>query len=78
MQARYSEFRLAGGTMPLSLRYTAIASTTRTLDSMLTSYGLPHVFEIYDGNHVNHIADRVELHVLPFFSDNLAATRGSP
>jgi len=57
---------------------TAIASTTRTLDSMLTSYGLPHVFEIYDGNHVNHIADRVELHVLPFFSDNLAATRGSP
>jgi len=56
---------------------TAIASTTRTLDAMLTSYGLPHVFEIYDGNHVNHIADRVEHQVLPFFARNLAATAGS-
>ena len=57
---------------------TAIASTTRTLDTMLTSYGLPHVFEIYDGNHVNHIANRVEQRVLPFFASNLAAAPGSP
>ena len=57
---------------------TAIASTTRTLDTMLTSYGLSHVFEIYDGNHVNHIADRVEQRVLPFFASNLAAAPGSP
>jgi S-formylglutathione hydrolase FrmB len=57
---------------------TAIASTTRTLDTMLTSYGVPHVFEIYDGNHVNRIADRVEQHVLPFFSNTLAVTPGSP
>jgi S-formylglutathione hydrolase FrmB len=56
---------------------TAIAATTRTLDALFTTSGLPHVFEIYDGNHVNHIADRVEQHVLPFFSRNLAATPGS-
>jgi S-formylglutathione hydrolase FrmB len=52
---------------------TLIASTTRALDLMLTSYGLPHAFEIYAGNHVNHIADRVEQRVLRFFSMNLAA-----
>jgi len=57
---------------------TAIASTTRTLDAMLTSYDVPHVFEIYEGNHVNRIADRVEQHVLPFFSRNLAVPSGSP
>jgi enterochelin esterase-like enzyme len=57
---------------------TAIAATSRMLDAMFTSYKLPHVFEIYDGNHVNHIADRVEKHVLPFFSKNLAATPDAP
>jgi S-formylglutathione hydrolase len=56
---------------------TAIAATTRTLDAVLTSYGVPHVFEIYEGNHVNRIADRVEKHVLPFFSRNLAVPSGS-
>lgn len=38
----------------------------RTLDEMLNGYNLPHMFEIYEGNHVNRIADRVEAKVLPF------------
>ena len=49
-----------------------IASTARTLDQVLRSYGIAHTFETYDGNHVNHIADRVETKVLPFFSANLS------
>jgi S-formylglutathione hydrolase FrmB len=57
---------------------TAIAATTRTLDAMLTSYGVSHAFEIYEGNHVNRVADRVEQHVLPFFSSNLSVPSGSP
>ena len=57
---------------------TSIAETSRTLDAMFTSYKLPHVFEIYDGNHVNHIADRVEQQVLPFFAKHLAAAPGAP
>jgi S-formylglutathione hydrolase len=57
---------------------TAIAATSRMLDAMLTSYKLPHVFEIYDGNHVSHIADRVEQHVLPFFAKHFAAAPGTP
>jgi enterochelin esterase-like enzyme len=50
----------------------AIAGNVRTLDQMLTADGIPHMFEIYEGNHVNHIADRVETKMLPFFSNNLS------
>src|SRR5215469_5912061 len=49
-----------------------IASTVRTLDQMLTQSGIAHTFEIYEGNHVNHIADRMEAKVLPFFSSNVS------
>jgi enterochelin esterase-like enzyme len=54
-----------------------IASTVRTLDQILTSYDIPHAFEIYPGNHVSGIADRVETKTLPFFSKNLSFGRGT-
>lgn len=43
----------------------------KELDRMLTERDVAHSFVIYDGNHVNHVSDRVEGHVLPFFSRNL-------
>jgi S-formylglutathione hydrolase len=49
-----------------------IASAAQKLDDVLTSYGIAHQFEIYEGNHVDHIADRIELKVVPFFSRNLS------
>ncbi len=49
-----------------------IASTVRTLDQLLTSYDITHEFEIYPGNHVSGIADRMETKTLPFFSKNLS------
>jgi S-formylglutathione hydrolase len=54
-----------------------IASTVRTLDQILTSYDIPHAFEIYPGNHVSGIADRVEAKTLPFFSKNLSFEHGA-
>ena len=51
---------------------TFIASATQQLDEVLTSYGIVHQFEIYEGNHVDHIADRIESKVVPFFSRNLS------
>ena len=54
-----------------------IASTVRTLDQILTSYDIPHAFEIYPGNHVNGIADRMENKTLPFFSKNLSFGHGT-
>jgi len=54
-----------------------IATTVRTLDQILTSYEIPHTFEIYPGNHVSGIADRMETKALPFFSKNLAFGHGT-
>ena len=54
-----------------------IASTVRTLDQILTSYDIPHSFEIYPGNHVSGIADRMETKTLPFFSKNLSFDGGA-
>jgi S-formylglutathione hydrolase len=41
------------------------------LDKTLNNYGIGHVYETYDGNHINRVADRLEKKVLPFFADNL-------
>ena len=48
-----------------------IAATVRTLDRVLTDYGIAHEFEIYEGDHLNHVADRIETKMLPFFTKNL-------
>jgi S-formylglutathione hydrolase FrmB len=50
-----------------------IAAATRELGRILTTYGIDHTSEIYDpGNHIDRVDERVEKHVLPFFSGNLA------
>ena len=54
-----------------------IAGTVRTLDKILNAYAIPHSFEIYSGNHVSGIADRVETKTLPFFSKNLSFGHGT-
>jgi S-formylglutathione hydrolase len=56
---------------------TGIAATVRTLDEMLRTDNVAHTFEIYDGNHVDHIADRVEHKMLPFFTTHLTAAPGT-
>ncbi|HZD04672.1 MAG TPA: alpha/beta hydrolase-fold protein [Longimicrobiales bacterium] len=55
----------------------SIADATRTLDGILTLYGIEHTAEIYDpGTHVSRVGERVEEEVLPFFSANLAFPAG--
>jgi S-formylglutathione hydrolase len=53
-----------------------IASNIKILDEALNAYGVPHLFEIYSGDHLNHIADRIETKVLSFFSKNLSLAPG--
>lgn len=48
-----------------------IAASIAELDKILDAYEIDHAFEIYDGNHVNHIDARIEQRVLPFFTKNL-------
>ena len=52
-----------------------LAGSAKALDVLLTSRGVAHTFAIYDGDHVNHVADRVAGHVLGFFSRHLAFGR---
>jgi hypothetical protein len=49
-----------------------IAANIATLDGILNAYSVSHSFEVYGGDHVNHIAERIETYVLPFFSKNLS------
>jgi S-formylglutathione hydrolase FrmB len=49
-----------------------IAETSRTLHELLERYDVKHGFEVYDGDHVNRIGERLEKNVLPFFSKNLS------
>lgn len=51
---------------------TGIAESIKTLDQELSKYSIPHAFEIYDGDHVNHVAKRIEEKMLQFFSNNLS------
>lgn len=48
-----------------------IAATVRTLDRVLADYGIAHDSEIYEGDHVNRVGQRLETKVLPFFSAHL-------
>jgi hypothetical protein len=38
------------------------------LDSLLTSLGVEHTAELYDGDHMKRIRSRIETHVIPFMS----------
>nr|WP_249207416.1 alpha/beta hydrolase-fold protein [Chitinophaga hostae] len=49
-----------------------IAESIRTLDKELNKYSIPHEFEIYTGDHINRVSQRIEDKMLQFFSKNLA------
>ncbi len=48
-----------------------IASTIKILDEKLNNYGVKHFFEIYEGDHINRVAERIGKKMLVFFSGNL-------
>ena len=48
-----------------------IGTDVGMLDRVLESYGIRHIYETYQGDHVNRVAERLEKKVLPFFADNL-------
>ena len=50
----------------------SIAATNKELDKRLTDYGIVHTYEEYAGNHTNHVADRIEAKMIPFFTTHLA------
>jgi enterochelin esterase-like enzyme len=48
-----------------------LMATNKQLEEMLTSFGVPHTYETYDGDHTNKVLERIEKNALPFFSTHL-------
>ena len=51
-------------------------ATNRQVEDALTRVDVAQTLEVYEGDHMNHIRDRFEMKVLPFFSRHLGATTG--
>jgi enterochelin esterase-like enzyme len=49
---------------------------TQKLHDILDRYGIRNSFEMYHGTHTSAVADRIQNHVMPFFSQNLCSTQG--
>ena len=52
-------------------RFAHIIADSRALSAALDQAGIDHVFEEYDGNHLNRIGQRIETTAWPFFSTTL-------
>jgi enterochelin esterase-like enzyme len=50
---------------------TSIAAAVTELHGILEGYGIVHGYEIYEGDHTNHIEERLVKKVLPFFDQRL-------
>ena len=51
-----------------------LQGSNKEMDEELTRLGVTHTYETYEGDHTNHVKDRWEQKVLPFFSANLSFT----
>jgi S-formylglutathione hydrolase FrmB len=49
-----------------------IAPTVTQMHALLDEYGIAHGYEIYDGDHLNRIHERLVSKVLPFFGEQFA------
>jgi S-formylglutathione hydrolase FrmB len=58
-------------TMDIGLQDGLLAGNQR-MDEILTSYGVEHGFQTYEGDHGDKIPERFEMHMIPFFSEHLA------
>ncbi len=58
--------------MDAGLQDFGISNSTKKLHELLESYHIIHQYESYEGDHLNHIADRIRTKTLPFFSEYLS------
>ncbi|MES2626378.1 MAG: alpha/beta fold hydrolase [Pseudomonadota bacterium] len=49
----------------------SLLESNQRLDAAMTQAGIPHTFETYEGDHNNKVSERIEMKVLPFFSEHL-------
>lgn len=64
--------RLKGIAFDAGTEDRGIAAASKELDQVLNNYDIAHTFEVYEGDHINRIAERILTKMLPFFSEHLA------
>jgi len=57
--------------MDAGLQDYGISNSTKKLHNLLETYQITHMYESYEGDHLNHIGDRIRTKTLPFFSEHL-------
>ena len=57
--------------MDVGLQDYRNSGSTKKLHEILESNNIPHIYESYEGDHVNRIAERLRTKTLPFFSEHL-------
>lgn len=62
---RYSRIGVDAGT-----KEAAIEPTVRALHARLEAYGIRHAYEIYEGGHVDRVAERLEKVVMPMMAEH--------
>lgn len=50
-----------------------LLASNRQLHEAMTRLRIPHYYEEYDGDHTNRLRERMDTHILPFFSRHLAS-----
>ena len=58
--------------MDAGLQDPGISRSTKKLHELLDAHDISHLYEGYEGNHVNRIGERIRTRVLPFFSQHLS------
>lgn len=64
--------KLNGLAFDAGSRDRGIAASIKELSKVLDNYGIKHVYEEYEGDHVNRVAERIETSLLRFFFQNLS------
>lgn len=64
--------QLQGIAFDAGTRDQGIAASIKVLDQELNKYGIKHSFEIYEGDHINRVAERIANKMLVFFSEHLS------
>lgn len=47
----------------------------KAMSEALKHYDIPHSYVVYEGDHINRVAERIEKHMMPFFTEKLEAPK---
>jgi S-formylglutathione hydrolase len=55
--------------------FAHIPAGAQRLSSELSQAGVPHTLEVFEGDHINHLVERLSDHMLPWMSRQLTSSK---